>query len=84
MWLVHNREHQELGIIMGYRLDVWDSIPNKIKRFVSAPWHPCWPLDTLSFLSIGYEGLFPKVKWLGCEAEHSPQPAHMHGDIFKS
>jgi hypothetical protein len=84
MWLVHNRESQELGIVMGYRLDGWDSIPDRVERFVSAPRHPYWLLGTLSLLSSGYQGLFPEVKWLGCEAEHSPPLPHVHGDIFKS
>jgi len=33
-------------------------------------WVSCGTNPDLLF--IGYPGLFPWVKWLGCEADHSP------------
>jgi hypothetical protein len=46
------------GILMGYGLDSWVSIPGRGKRFFSTPHHPDWLWGQLSLLYNGYCGLF--------------------------
>jgi hypothetical protein len=50
-------------------------------RFLSSPKSPDRPWDTLSFLFSGYQGLFPRIKRPGPEADHSPPRLTIRGAI---
>jgi hypothetical protein len=64
-----------VGIVSGYGLDgrgIRVRVPIRAK-FFSSPCHPDQFWDPPSLLSNGYWGsLSLGVKWLGCEADHSP------------
>jgi hypothetical protein len=49
-------QDSSVGIVTGYRLDDWDSIPSRGKRFFSFLQHEDWIWGTPSFLSNGYWG----------------------------
>ena len=42
------------------------------KRFFSSPKCPYRPWDAPSLLFSGYQASFPRLKWPGCEVNHSP------------
>jgi hypothetical protein len=45
-----------------YGLDIWDSIPGRSKGYFFQPLHPDQLFGPPSLLSIGYPGLFSRVK----------------------
>jgi hypothetical protein len=58
-----------VGIAAGYELNHRGSIPGKGKKFLSFP--VSRPALESTFISTGHRRLFPGVKRLGREADHS-------------